>query len=218
MMDFHLARQNMIEQQIRTWEVLDPTVLAQLSEIHREDFIPDEYKNLALSDCRIPLGHDQTTMTPKTEARILQSVKVKSDDSILEIGTGCGYLTALLAGSGKHVTTLEYYKDLSEAAGNILTSQGFDNITLQHTDVFDSMPGPESHDVIIITTSMPKQNPIFAHALRPGGRLFQIIGQSPVMEALLLTRNDENAWHKESLFETDIPPLIGSDEPTAFQL
>lgn len=217
-MDFQTARANMIEQQIRTWEVLDPVVLQLLSDVHREEFMPETYKQLALADTRIPLGHGQTTLTPKTEARIVQAVQVKTDDEILEVGTGCAYLTALLANLGRHVTTIEFYQDLSDSAVNTLSAQGYNNVTITQGSVFDSMPAESSYDVIVLTGSMWRENVNFKKSLKLGGRLFQIIGQSPVMEAVLVTRNTEHSWHEESLFETDVTTLIGAEKKQEFTL
>ena len=217
-MDFQTARHNMIEQQIRTWEVLDPTVLDLLSQVHREEFIPEKYQNLALADARIPIGHGQTTLTPKSEARILQAVQIKPDEQILEVGTGCGYFTALLASSGQHVTSIEIFEELSDSASKKLSEHGYQNVTIIHDDIFQSLPSQSSYDVITLTGSMWHENPAFKNALKIGGRLFQIIGQSPVMEAVLLTRISEDAWHMESLFETDIAALIGAEKKTEFQL
>lgn len=216
-MDLQIARQNMIEQQIRTWDVLDPVILELLAEVPREGFIPEEYLNLSYVDTQIPIGHGQTTLQPKIEARILQAVNISQKDTVLEVGTGCGYLTALMAKLGKQVRSIEYFQDLSDSAANVLSENGFKNIQLEQGDIFQSMPANSSYDVIVLTGSMARENTLFAEALKPEGRLFQIIGQSPVMEALLLTRKDNNSWHRESLFETDVTALIGAEEKPSFE-
>ncbi|MCG8379616.1 MAG: protein-L-isoaspartate O-methyltransferase, partial [Proteobacteria bacterium] len=171
-MDIEQARLNMIEQQIRTWEVLDQDVLDLLGEIHREDFIPDSYKDLSFADIRIPIGHDQTTMTPKVEARLLQSLRLKPDDSVLEIGTGCGYLTTLLARSSDNVKSIDIYPDFIETAKNRFEKNGFNNIDLESCDAYSLLEQTETYDVIVFTASLPDMDNRFLKLLNNGGRLF----------------------------------------------
>ncbi len=217
LMDVDIARHNMIEQQIRSWEVLDPAILELLPEVPREEFVPKDFKNLAFADTNIDLGHGQVMMTPKTEARILQSLQIKSSDIVLEIGTGSGYLTALLAKLGQNITSYEYFADISSQAKTNLELQSINNVNLINKDIFQDMPTESSFDVIVITGSMCQENVIFNNALKIGGRLLQIIGQPPVKEAILLTRNGEESWRTESIFEMDIAPLIGAEEKPSFQ-
>ena len=216
-MDFKQARFNMIEQQIRTWEVLDQDVLDLLNEIHREEFIPDAYKNLALADTSIPIGHDQTTMAPKFEARILQSLDVKPDESVLEIGTGCGYLTALLASSARQVKSVDIFPDFIDAASKIIAKTKLTNIDLESCDAYSLLEKPERYDIAVFTASLATMDERFISLLNDHGRLFVIVGESPAMEARLYTKQNESSWSYESLFETDLPALIGAKQKDAFE-
>ena len=216
-MNFEQARYNMIEQQIRTWEVLDQRILDLLGEMHREDFVPDAYRNLALADIQIPLLHDQVTMTPKVEARLLQSLAIQASDRILEIGTGCAYLTSVLARAGQHVTSVDLFEDFTRQAGDKLSRHQITNVTLETGDAIKGWSRGKTFDVIVLTGSLPVLDPCFQEQLEPMGRMFVITGTLPVMEAQLITRVGENEWSKESLFETTIPPLIGAKEPERFR-
>ena len=217
-MNFEQARFNMIEQQIRTWEVLDQDVLDLIAEIHREDFVPVEYYQLALADVQIPLAHQQVTMTPKLEARLLQALDIQKTDKILEIGTGCAYLTALLARSSHHVTSVDIYPEFTSEAKIKLTRHGIQNITLETGDAIRGWSNQSPYDVIVVTGSVPVLDSCFQEQLNLQGRLFIITGVAPVMEALLITRVGDNEWLKESLFETDIPALIGAPTISEFKL
>jgi protein-L-isoaspartate(D-aspartate) O-methyltransferase len=216
-MNYEQARFNMIEQQIRTWEVLDQRILNLLADVHREDFIPDVYKKLALADVNIPLLHEQVTMPPKLEARLLQSLDISKDDRILEIGTGCAYLTALLAKLGKDVTSIDIFPEFTLQAGEKLAAHNINNVNLIAADAINGWSLTAPYDVIVVTGSVPLENKSFQQQLSIGGRLFVIVGESPVMEALLVTRVSDNGWSRESLFETDIPALIGAVQPARFR-
>lgn len=216
-MDFKQARFNMIEQQIRTWEVLDQEVLDLLNEIHREEFIPESYQNLALADTAIPIGHGQTTMAPKFEARILQSLDIKPDESVLEIGTGCGYFTALLASSAKQVKSIDIFPDFIDAAREKLAKTGLTNIELESSDAFTLLDNQERYDVLVFTASLPTMDERFLSLLNDQGRLFVIIGDSSAMEARLYTKQNDSSWSYESLFETVLPVLIGAQQKDAFE-
>jgi protein-L-isoaspartate(D-aspartate) O-methyltransferase len=216
-MDIELARSNMIEQQIRTWDVLDMDVLNLLNEIHREEFIPDSYHDLAFADTRIPIGHEQTTMTPKVEARLLQAVALKPDDTVLEIGTGCGYLTTLLAKSAKHVKSIDIYPDFITSANDNIIKTGSVNIELECTDAYDLFDQNEKYDVLVLTASLSKMDERFLNLLNDEGRMFAIIGESPAMEACVLTKQADNEYSKESFFEIDLPALIGSEQKDTFE-
>jgi len=216
-MNYEQARFNMIEQQVRTWEVLDQRVLDLMAEIHREDFVPPDYKKLALADVNIPLLHNQVTMTPKVEARLLQGLNISVDERILEIGTGCGYLTALLAKLGKEVCSIDIFPEFTRQAATRLTENGIDNVKLITGDAVNGWSDFAPYDVIVVTGSIPIQNERFEQQLCIGGRLFVIVGESPVMEAMLITRVSENGWSRENLFETDLPALIGAVEPGRFR-
>jgi protein-L-isoaspartate(D-aspartate) O-methyltransferase len=217
-MDIEQARFNMIEQQVRTWEVLDQRVLDVMGNITREDFVPEQYRALAFADINIPLGHDQVMLTPKLEGRLLQTLAVKPGDSVLEVGTGSGYLTACLARLGNHVTSIEIFPEFSATASTTLTEQGIHNVTLQQGDAANGIESGTRYDVIAVTASVPVNREQFHGSLAIGGRLFLILGKPPIMEAVLVTRVDEDGWTRESLFETALPPLVNADEPQRFVL
>ena len=215
-MNFEQARSNMIEQQIKPWNVPNQSVLELISELHREDFVPDEYKRLALSDTRIPLAHGQVTMTPKVEARLLQALDIKPEDEILEIGTGCAYLTVLMAKSGHHVLSVDIHPEFTAQAKSKLQQHDIHNVTLESGDAVHGWQQSSPYDVIVFTGSVPFLEESIQQQLKPGGRLFVITGQSPVMEARLIRRISENDWQDEVLFETDLPALEGATQIEAF--
>jgi len=159
-MNFEKARFNMIEQQIRPWEVLNQKVLDLFTVVHREDFIPDEYKQLALADTSIPLGHGQVTMTPKVEARLLQCLDIQPNENVLEIGTGCAYLTALLANSASQVVSIDIYPDFTQLAERKLEKYHINNVTLETGDAVNGWE-QSSYDVIVVTGSVPVLKPQF---------------------------------------------------------
>jgi len=213
------ARFNMVQQQIRPWEVLDQRVLDIVQAVPREAFVPEAFKGLAFADIEIPIGHDQHMMFPRVEARMLQALNPQPDETILEVGTGSGYITACLARLGGQVTSIELYQDLSEQAGERLAEVGVENATLQVGDVMagDMPEGP--FDVIAVTGSVPSEDIAleWRSRLNPGGRMFIVIGEPPVMEAVLYTREDESAFRRESLFETLLAPLVGIPPREHFQ-
>ncbi len=217
-MDIEQARFNMIEQQVRTWEVLDQRVLDVMGNIPREDFVPEKYRSLAFADINVPLGHEQVMMAPKVEGRLLQALAIKPGDSVLEVGTGNGYLTACLARLGNHVTSIEIFPEFSATAGTTLTEQGIHNVTLQQGDAASGIDSGTRYDVIAVTASVPVNREQFHGSLAIGGRLFLILGKPPIMEAVLVTRVDEEGWTRESLFETALPPLVNADESQRFVL
>lgn len=215
-MDYEQARFNMIEQQVRTWEVLDQHVLELLNTVHREDFIPDSYKKLALADVNIPLAQDQVTMTPKVEARLLQALTISASDNILEIGTGCAYLTTLLARLGKQVISIDIFPEFTEQAAVKLSDHQIRNVGLFSGNAVNGWAISAPYDVIAVTGSMPCLNPIIEQQLQIGGRMFVITGLSPVMSAMLVTRTGTSEWDRKSLFETDLPALVGAETPAKF--
>jgi len=217
LMNFEQARSNMIQQQIKPWDVPNQSVLDLISEIHREDFMPGEYKRLALADTRIPLAHDQVTMTPKVEARLLQALEIKPEDEILEIGTGCAYLTALLAKSGHHVLSIDIHPEFTVQAKLKLQQHDIHNVTLESGDAIHCQQQSSPFDVIVLTGSVPFLEECIQKQLRIGGRLFVITGQSPAMEAKLIKRISENDWHEKILFETDLPELEGATQVEPFK-
>ena len=214
--DFKQARFNMIEQQVRTWEVLDQRVLDTMSAIPRENFVPQRYRTLAFADTNIPLGNKQVMMAPKVEGRLLQSLSITPQDSILEIGTGSGYLTACLARLGKHVTSIDITPDFTSTAGASLAAEGITNITLETADVANGLNSSAQYDAIAVTGSLPLLQQQFHENLKIGGRLFVITGKLPIMEAMLITRVNQGNWSQECLFETCIPPLEHASRPQGF--
>jgi protein-L-isoaspartate(D-aspartate) O-methyltransferase len=216
--DIEQARFNMIEQQVRPWDVLDQRVLDVMSTTPREDFVPEKYRSLAFADINIPLGHDQVMMAPKTEGRLLQVLDVQATDSVLEIGTGSGYLTACLSRLGNHVASIEIFPEFRETAAAKLAAHGYRNVTLRDGDAANGIGSDTRYDVIAVTGSLPLVQRQFHDNLAVGGRLFVIAGMPPVMEALLITRIDERNWSRESLFETSLPPLLHTLQPQRFVL
>ena len=215
-MNYEIARHNMIEQQIRPWDVLDQTVLDLMMQIPREEYVPEAYKNLAFTDCQIPLAQGQVMMAPKIEARMLQALDVQPHESILEIGTGSGYVTALLASLGMHVYSVEYYQDISQTAGHNLAKHDISNVTLAVEDASHGWDAHAPYDVIAITGSTPVLPENLRNSLNIGGRLFAIVGDSPAMEAVLITRVGEHEFKQQNLFETDLPPLVNAQQPERF--
>ncbi|MEA2079425.1 MAG: protein-L-isoaspartate O-methyltransferase [Pseudomonadota bacterium] len=216
-MNIEQARFNMIEQQIRTWDVLDDQVLGTLSSTAREDFVPEQYRALAFSDISVPLAHEQAMMPPKLEGKLLQNLTIRSSDSILEIGTGSGYLTACLAKLGGRVHSVDLYEDFIEQARTRLEQHDIKNVTFEQGDAAAGWKSDTGFDVIAVTGSLPVLHHGFHTLLNRGGRLFVIAGKPPVMQALLITRAGEQEWNQESLFETSIPALINAPEPEEFK-
>ena len=216
--DVERARFNMIEQQVRPWDVLEQRVLDVMSTTPREDFVPEKYRSLAFADINIPLGHNQVMMAPKTEGRLLQVLDVQAGDSVLEIGTGSGYLTACLSRLGNHVTSIEIFPEFREAVAAKLAAHGYRNVTLKDGDAANGIGSDTRYDVIAVTGSLPLLQRQFHDNLAAGGRLFVITGMPPVMEALLITRIDEHNWSRESLFETSLPSLLHAAHPQRFVL
>ncbi len=214
--NIELARSNMIEQQIRPAEVLDQRVLETISDTPREAFVPETYQDLAFSDINVDLGNAEVMMKPIMEARILQALNIQPGDKILEIGTGSGYLTALLAKLGGHVESVEIEPKILEQAKTRLGNQGITNITLVQGDASEGWNQNEAFDVIAITGSFPILPESFQKQLTVGGRMAVIVGESPVMETLLITRAAEDQWVTQALFETDFPALKNVEQPQAF--
>jgi len=215
-MDFQQARFNMVEQQIRTWEVLDQAVLDALFEVPREHFVPEAYRNLAFSDTRIPLGMGQFMMYPRVEARMLQALNPGPRDRALEIGTGSAYVTALLAHFASSVVSVEIYAAFTDGAAKKLRARDIGNVALVTADGIAGHAAQGPYDVIAITGSFARRQPAIEAQLAIGGRLFMVAGNGPAMEALLVTRTAEQVWTAESLFETELEPLVGAETPPQF--
>ncbi|MCW8851967.1 MAG: protein-L-isoaspartate O-methyltransferase [Gammaproteobacteria bacterium] len=211
-MDFEKARFNMVEQQVRPWDVLNPRVLAVISEIPREQFVPDEYKNLAYVDTRIPLGtyEDQpcTMANPTIDGRILQEMDIQDEDLILEIGTGSGYLTACLAKLGRHVDSVDINEDMTAMAEKNLQALNINNVNLVTGDASKTWEQKHNYDVIVISAAMKRIPQSYRKLLKNGGRMFVVTGKAPAMTAHRVTRIGKNEWTTEDLFETSIEPMI----------
>ncbi len=215
-MDYEQARFNMIEQQIRPWEVLDPKVLALLLKVKREDFAPTLYQSLAFVDMGIPLGHGEVMWAPVIEARALQSVQVQATDRVLEIGTGSGYFTALLASQADQVVTVELHADLREEAERRLHAHGLKNFQTRQGDGARDWTGDGQFDVIVLTGSVPLMPEAYLKRLNTGGRLFAIVGEGPAMTATLVTCVSPGVYRTDSLFETVSKSLVNAAEPERF--
>lgn len=211
------ARFNMVEQQVRPWEVLDATVLELIGNLPREHFVPDNYKGLAYADIEIPLGDGQKMMFPRVEGRILQALDIQPTDNILEVGTGSGYLTACLAKLGNKVVSEEINPVFTEQARQRLAELQINNVELRTVDSLGDAAESGRFDAIAITGSLPAMPEAFKQRLNIGGRLFVVIGQSPAMSAMLVTRTGENEWQSEALFETDITPLTNAPVVRKFE-
>jgi protein-L-isoaspartate(D-aspartate) O-methyltransferase len=216
LMDVERLRYNMVESQIRTWEVLDQAVLDTLFAVKREEYVPAPYRALAFVDMEIPLGHGEVMLAPKLEARLLQELTVKPADRVLEVGTGSGYMAALLAHRAAHVYSVELHADLSAAAGARLATHGVRNVTLEVGDAATGWSRHAPYDAIVLTGSVPILPDQFKHQLRPGGRLLAVVGEPPVMTAILVTCVTEGAWNETGLFETCIAPLRNAPQPERF--
>lgn len=215
-MDLEHARHNMIEQQIRPWDVLDQRILDLLSKVKREDFVPAIYQSLAFVDMDIPLGHGQTMWSPKLEARVLQSLATKPTDRVLEVGTGSGYLTALLANLAAEVVSVEIEPEIKAEAEKRLAAHGFANIRLEQGDGAQGWAQGAPYDVIVLTGSVPVLPEALQAQLSEGGRLFAIVGEAPIMQARLVTRVGESAWRGDVLFETEVKVLQNAPQAERF--
>jgi protein-L-isoaspartate(D-aspartate) O-methyltransferase len=207
-MDTLAARQQMVDQQIRTWEVLDPRVLDVFSAVPREVFVPAAYRELAFADASIPIGMGQTMLAPKIQGRILQALSVSGSDQVLEIGCGTGYLSACLSLLGASTRAIDIHPQFTAGAAANLAQVPAARVELTTRDAFDGELG--EFDVIAVTGSLPIYDPRFERSLKVGGRLFAIVGAPPVMDAILVRRVDSNEWIRESLFETVVEPLINA--------
>lgn len=215
-MNLELTRSNMVQQQIRTWNVLDDSVLELLYKIRREEFVPTVYRSLAFVDMEIPLGYDQVMLAPKMEARMLQELHIKKTDKILEVGSGSGYMTALLAAKGAHVHSVEIVPELKAIAEANLHAHGITNMTLEQGDAAHGWPKHEPYDVIVLTASTPILPDAFQKSLNPGGRLLAIVGGEPIMELVLVTCAAPGVYNSTTLFETFTKPLQNAQLPERF--
>jgi protein-L-isoaspartate(D-aspartate) O-methyltransferase len=214
-MNKDFARQQMIEQQVRAWDVLDAAVLEGLGKVQRELFVPEGFEDLAFADTEIPIGHGEMMMTPTIEGRVLQALGLVGSENVLEIGTGSGFLTACLAELSSHVTSIDIYDDFIASA-----KQRLADCEINNTDVFNmdsTLELPDgSFDAIAVTGSIQSFDSRLVDRLSPGGRLFVIVGDAPAMSAMRVTRTDDEQWQSDTLFETNVLPLVNSALPAQF--
>lgn len=215
-MNIEQARFNMIEQQIRPWEVLDPTVLDLLFVVKREDFVPAAYRNLAFADMEIPLGSGQVMLAPRVEAKLLQELGINKTDKVLEIGTGSGYMAALLAARAEHVITVESRPELADFARENIQRAGISNITVETGCGSNGWSACGQYDAIIVSGAVPAVPATLLKQLRVGGRLAVMVGEAPVMEAQLITCTTEGVYNTINLFETVVPCLDGFSPKPGF--
>ncbi|WP_283742646.1 protein-L-isoaspartate O-methyltransferase [Sideroxydans sp. CL21] len=215
MNNMELARFNMVEQQIRPWDVLDGNVLDLLRKVKREHFVPVDKQSMAFMDVEIPLGHGVKMWFPKVEARVLQALKLKASDRVLEIGTGSGYLTALMSRMAQHVTSVELVQELSARAARTLAAHHYDNVTLEVGDASRGW-GNEKYDAIVLTGSVPLPPESFYQMLNTGGRLFAIVGDAPAMHATLVSCVAPGVFETTVLFETSVALLTNAPQPQRF--
>ena len=215
-MDFEQARFNMVEQQIRPWDVLDPLVLDLLFKVKREDFVPPVYRSLAFVDMDIPLGKGEFMWPPRLEARALQALQLKRHEKVLEVGTGSGYFTALLANQAGQVVSLERVKEFRTEAEDKLKAHGLTNVFLKEGDGAQDWADDGMFDVIVLTGSTPLLPEAYLKRLNPGGRLFAIVGEAPAMRAQLVTCVSPGNCNTETLLETSVKALQNAKEPERF--
>jgi len=215
MINVESARQQMVEQQVRAWDVFDARTLGVMSEVKRELFVPEGFRDLAFADTSIPIGHGQTMLPPKVEGRMLQALDIGERDEVLEVGTGSGFFAACLGRLGQRVRSLEVFPDLARQAAGNLQLVAANNVLVE---VADAMQLDEDgrYDAIAVTGSLPLYDERFQRALRIGGRLVIVVGSAPVMEACRVIRVGPREWLRESLFETVIEPLIHAPQRSPF--
>lgn len=211
------ARFNMVEQQVRTWEVLDPRVLDVLREVPREDFAPSRYRKLAFADLRVPLGHGQVMMKPLEEGRMLQALALEPGQRVLEIGTGSGFAAACMSALGGEVVTVDIHADLADSAMARLERLGFGGVQCHTGDALGDFVPNQKFDVVVVTASAAIIPDRFKEWIETGGRLFAVHGHSTAMEAVCLHELGPGRWHADSLFETDMPRLIGAEDRPEFK-
>ena len=215
-MNLEQARTNMVEQQIRTWEVLDQDVLDLLYTVPREEFVPVSCRNLAFSDMEIPIGEGERMWAPKVEARVLQELAPRRSDRVLEVGTGSGYLTALLAHRSAHVHSVEISPVLAAFGKANIARHGVDNVSLTVGDGSNGLSQGGPFDIIVVTGSVPRPPKALLDLLAPGGRAFAVIGEPPIMTATVIAASAAGALHSVELFETLLAPLANLKQPSRF--
>jgi len=215
-MDIKKARKNVIEQQIRPWGGLNVRANQALSDTPRENFVPEEYLSLVFADIEVPLIGGAKMFSPKIEGRILDSLDIQSHETVLEIGTGSGYFTSVLAKLSQSVVTIELNEQLSELAQNKVKELNLNNITFINDDALAYNFDNEQYDTIVIGCALPNKNENFFRLLKPGGKLFMVVGAINQMQATLVQRTNENEWQSKSLFETHLDYMKGREPPVKF--
>jgi protein-L-isoaspartate(D-aspartate) O-methyltransferase len=216
-MDFERARFNMVEQQVRPWEVLDQDVLESMMTVKREEFVPAQFRSLSFSEAEIPIGCGQIMLSPVIEGKILQAVQVKKTDSVLEIGAGSGYFAALLASHADWVRTIEIEPELAALAGANLKKAGIENVIVEEGDGSEGWAARGPYDVIVVSAGMPMLPQAFKDQLNVGGRLLVFIGEAPMMVARLVTCLGEGKFETVDLFENVVPPLKNAKRVESFR-
>jgi protein-L-isoaspartate(D-aspartate) O-methyltransferase len=211
----HAAREQMLSQQVRTWNVVDERVLQALGSVSREPFAPEGFRELAFADTNLPLARGQVMLAPKLEGKILEATLVQNTEQVLLIGVGSGHLAACLGQLAGKVRVIEYHAELAEQARLKLQLGTSNNVSVEAGDATQLDFG-QSYDVIIVTGSLPVYDEHYQHALKVGGRLFAVVGTRVPMEAIRVTRAADNSWQRDSLFETELPALPNAARPAAF--
>ncbi len=215
-MNLEQARFNMIEQQVRPWSVLDSTVLQTMGSIPRDIFVPESLKSLAYADIEVPLGHGESMMFPRVEGRMLQELEIDINDECLEVGTGSGYITACLATMGKHVDSIDIYDDFLQSAAKNLDKVNISNFSLENKNALtDIGASNKKYDAIAVTGSISEYIPLFEQLLKPDGRLFLVVGGKQNMHAIKVIFSN-GMYHRTSLFETVLKPLVGAEAKPEF--
>ena len=214
-MNLQAAREQMVEQQVRAWDVLDERVLQTMLQVQREEFAPLRYRDVAFADSAIPLAHGQSMLPAKVHGRILQALAISDGDVALEVGAGSGYLAACLGKLASRVRSLEIFPELAEQARANLLAARINNVSVEAADGMQ-LNEQSAYDVLAVTGSLPIYDERFQQALRIGGRLFVVVGQPPIMEAWRVVRVGEREWQRQALFETVLEPLVNAPLPSAF--
>lgn len=216
-MNFNTARENMLLNQVRTWDYISPETIDIMRKLQREEFVPVEHRKLAFSDLEIPLDHDEMMMKPIVEGRILQALELTGDEKILEIGTGSAYMTALLALSSKHVTSIDIHQSFTDSAIEKLSEANINNVECRNQDLF-SLDTTDKFDRIVITGSVEEVPEFLFKNINENGKIFAIIGDNPIMEACIINNESKEGKQVESLFETVVKPLTTPEETSIFEL
>jgi protein-L-isoaspartate(D-aspartate) O-methyltransferase len=214
-MNIDFARTQMIDQQVRAWDVFDPDVLHVLETVPREKFVPEKYRALAFADVEIPLGHQEVMLTPTFAGRILQALELDGTETVLDVGTGSGFLAACLATLADKVTSIDIHDDFLQRATRNLDNAGISNVDLVEMDATAELP-EGTFDAIAVTGSLENFDPRFVEALHPGGKLFIVVGKAPLMEARVVERTSDHDWRSSTIFETNLRPLLHGSRPPQF--